>query len=194
MSERKSIVERNTSETKIRLAFNLDGQGAFQGSSGIGFFDHLLELFTRHGSFDLSLRAQGDLQVDCHHTVEDIGLCLGQALGEALGDKKGIARYGSMILPMDETLVLCALDLSGRPGFYQQFAFSSPKIGDFDSELVAEFFKALCNEGKITMHLRQLTSGNSHHLAEALIKALAKALKEAVVIRGDQIPSSKGIL
>lgn len=194
MSERRSVVQRNTAETKITLELSLDGQGLLQGSSGIGFMDHLLELFARHSSFSLNLQVQGDLQVDFHHTVEDLGLCLGQALREALSDKRGLTRYASLMLPMDEVLVLCALDLSGRPGFYPQFTFLSAKIGEFDSELVEEFCKAFANEAKMTLHLRQLAGGNSHHLAEGLIKALARSLRTAVVIDGNQIPSSKGVL
>lgn len=194
MNMRRSQIERVTAETNISLELKLDGAGVFQGSSGIGFLDHLLQLLAKHSGFDLSLRARGDLQVDFHHTVEDIGLVLGQALREALGEKKGIARYASLILPMDETLVLCALDLSGRPGFYPQFSFHSPKIGEFDTELVEEFLRAFTNEAKMTLHLRQLAGGNSHHLAEALVKALARALRAATAVSGEEIPSSKGVL
>jgi len=194
MSIRQSQVARKTAETEIHLELKLDGTGNWQGSSGIGFFDHLLQLFAKHSSFNLHLQAAGDLQVDFHHTVEDIGLVLGQAFREALTDKKGIARYGSLMLPMDETLVLCAVDLSGRPGFYPQFSFLSPQIGQFDSELVEEFLKAFTNEAKITLHLRQLAGGNSHHLAEALVKALARALRAAAAVSGEEVPSSKGVL
>lgn len=194
MSVRSSLIKRATRETQIELQLKLDGAGLWQGTSSIGFLDHMLELFTKHSGFSLDLQAQGDLQVDAHHTVEDIGLCLGQALREALGDKKGISRYASIILPMDEILVLCSLDLSGRPGFYPHFAFQAPQIGDFASELVEEFFRAFVNEAKLTLHLRQLTQGNSHHSAEALFKSLARALKAAVAIDGSEVPSSKGLL
>ncbi|MFY9174012.1 MAG: imidazoleglycerol-phosphate dehydratase HisB [Peptococcia bacterium] len=194
MKVRSSLIKRKTKETDIELELKLDGAGLLQGSSGIGFFDHLLELLARHSGFSLDLKAIGDLQVDFHHTVEDIGLCLGQALREALGDKKGLNRYASIILPMDEVLVLCALDLSGRPGYYGEFSFQSSQIGNFATELMEEFFRAFVNEAKITLHLRQLTQGNSHHLAEALIKALARALQDAVCVTGDRIPSSKGVL
>ncbi len=194
MSQRQALIKRKTRETEIELELKLDEKGVWQGTSGIGFFDHLLELFAKHSGFSLKLQAHGDLQVDFHHTVEDIGICLGQAIREALGEKKGINRYASLILPMDEVLVLCALDLSGRPGCYCSFSFQTPLIGDFAAELLEEFLRAFVNEGKFTLHLRQLSAGNSHHLAEALIKALARSLRAAVMESGMEVPSSKGVL
>lgn len=194
MKKRTGKVERNTKETKIYLELTLEGEGLFQGNSGIGFFDHMLELFTKHGGFNMRLECRGDLAVDGHHTVEDIGLCLGCALREALGDKRGIARYASLALPMDEALILCALDISGRPGLYSTLSFPTVKTGNFDNQLINEFWQAFVNEAKLTLHFRQLSGINSHHLAEAAFKGAARCLKEAVKIVGEDIPSTKGVL
>ncbi len=194
MSLRRGMVERCTKETKIKLELALEGQGHFKGQSGIGFLDHMLDSFARHSSFDLSLEAQGDLFVDDHHTVEDIGICLGKAFFQALGNKKGIARYASLALPMDESLVLCAVDISGRPGFYPELAFPTEKIGQFDCQLIEEFWKAFVQEARITLHLRQLAGKNSHHLAEAIFKGTGRILREAVRLVGQEIPSAKGVL
>lgn len=194
MAPRKGYLERKTRETEIEVELILDGKGHFKGESGIGFFDHMLGLFAVHSGFSLKLKARGDLNVDQHHTVEDVGICLGQALLQALGDKKGINRYASLALPMDEALVLCAVDISGRPGFYSELNFTSEKIGSFDSELIEEFWKAFAAEAKLTLHIRQLAGGNSHHLAEAAFKGVARVLKEAAAITGKTLPSSKGVL
>ncbi|NLO75553.1 MAG: imidazoleglycerol-phosphate dehydratase HisB [Clostridia bacterium] len=191
---RKGFVERTTKETAIKVELVLDEEGVFQGSSGIGFLDHMLELLIKHSGFKLRLEASGDLGVDAHHTVEDIGLCLGQAFRESLGDKKGIVRYGSLILPMDEALVLCAVDLSGRTGFYSSLNFPTEKIGTFDCQLIQVFWQAFIQEAKITLHLQQLAGENSHHLAEAVFKGIGRILKQAVKVEGDKIPSSKGLL
>jgi len=194
MTLRKGFVERKTNETDIKLELNLDGDGIMQGSSGIGFMDHMLELLARHGGMRLSLGVHGDYKVDDHHTVEDIGLSLGMAFQQALGDKKGIARYNSLILPMDEALLMCAVDISGRPGFYYDVDFASEKIGQFDSQLVEVFWEAFANTAKITLHMRKLAGSNSHHVAEAVFKAAGRALKGATRIEGREIPSSKGVL
>jgi len=199
MSEnlRQGFVERNTKETAVKLELALDvleEEGVFQGSSGIDFLDHMLELMIKQSGFQLKLEARGDLGVDFHHTVEDIGLCLGKALQMALGEKKGIGRYGSTILPMDETLVLCAVDLSGRAGFYASLNFPTEKIGNFDSQLVKVFWQAFAQEAKLTLHLQQLAGENSHHLAEAIYKGVGRILRKAVKVEGETIPSSKGLL
>ena len=191
---RKGGVERKTTETAIKLELVLEKEGSLQGSSGIGFLDHMLELLMKHSGFRLKLEASGDLQVDFHHTVEDLGLCLGEAFKQALGDKKGIVRYSSMALPMDEALVICAVDLSGRPGFYADLTFPTEKIGEFDSQLIMAFWQAFAQEAKITLHLKQITGEDTHHLAEAVFKGMGRVLREAVRIEGDTIPSSKGIL
>ncbi len=176
---REAEVIRNTNETQIRIRLNLDGSGRYHIQTGIGFFDHMLEGFARHGLFDLEVEAQGDLYVDCHHTIEDTGIVLGQAIREALGDKKGIRRYGSRILPMDEVLILCALDLSGRPFYRSNVEFSTERIGEMDTEMVREFFCAVSCSAAMNLHFRLLAEGNSHHTAEAMFKAFAKALDEA---------------
>lgn len=191
---RRGSVERATKETNIKLELSLEEDGLYQGSSGIEFLDHMLELWLKHSGFHLKLEAQGDLGVDYHHTVEDIGLCLGKAFNEALGEKRGIVRYGSIILPMDEALVLCAVDLSGRVGFYENLTFPTEKIGTFDCQLIKVFWQAFAQEAKVTLHLRQLAGENSHHLAEAVFKGVGKILREAVRQEGQDIPSSKGIL
>jgi len=194
-TQRKGVTARTTKETVIKLELSLDEQeGVFLGSSGIGFLDHMLELMMKHSGFSLRLDAKGDLDVDAHHTVEDIGLCLGQAFRECLGEKKGIVRYGSLILPMDEALMLCAVDLSGRTGFYPTLNFPTEKIGTFDCQSIQVFWQAFIQEAKITLHLQQLAGENSHHLAEAVFKGIGKVLREAVRVEGEAIPSSKGVL
>ncbi|MCD8098311.1 MAG: imidazoleglycerol-phosphate dehydratase HisB [Lachnospiraceae bacterium] len=193
---RMATVERNTKETKICLTLELDGSGKAAVSSGIGFFDHMLDGFARHGLFDLNLKVDGDLQVDCHHTVEDTGIVLGTAIREAVGDKKGIRRYGSCILPMDEVLVLCAVDLSGRPYYVSDAAFGAPMIGELDTETIGEFFYAVSYSAAMNLHFKVLSGGNSHHLCEAMFKAFAKALDMAVAQdpRITDVLSTKGSL
>lgn len=181
MEKRESRCVRNTKETNIDLKLGLDGDGTrYQIETGIGFFDHMLEGFARHGFFDLELKVQGDLQVDTHHTVEDTGIVLGTAIREALGDKKGIRRYGSCILPMDEVLVLCAVDLSGRPYLSWDAEFTCERIGDLETETLREFFYAVSYAGAMNLHIKVLTGGNNHHVAEAMFKSFAKALDAAV--------------
>ena len=194
MSLRCGSVERSTKETRIKLELTLEGQGLFRGQSGIGFLDHMLGSFAGHSGFNLSLEAEGDLFVDDHHTVEDIGICLGKAFLQALGDKKGIARYASLVLPMDESLVLCAVDISGRPGFYPELSFPTEKIGQFDCQLVEEFWRAFAQEARITLHFKQLAGRNSHHLSEAVFKGTGRILQEATRLVGGGIPSAKGVL
>ncbi len=172
-------VERNTKETQIVCELNLDGTGATKIDTGIGFFDHMLNSFARHGFFDLTLSVKGDLYVDCHHTIEDTGIVLGQAIKEALGNKEGIARYGSFLLPMDETLVLCAVDLSGRPYLNFDMTFTTDRVGYYDTEMVREFFYAVSYSAGMNLHLKQLDGTNNHHLMEAAYKAFAKALDMA---------------
>ena len=193
---REASVERNTKETEIKLKLNLDGTGYSDIETGIGFFDHMLDGFARHGLFDLTVKASGDLQVDCHHTIEDTGIVLGQAIREAIGDKKGIRRFGSVILPMDETLVLCAIDLSGRPYLGMDTEFTVPKVGDMDTEMVREFFYAVSYSCGMNLHFKMLTPGNNHHMAEAMFKAFAKALDAAVSYdeRITDVLSTKGSL
>ena len=194
---RTATLTRDTAETKISLSLNLDGSGVSKVDSGIGFLDHMLTLFARHGGFDLTLHCSGDTNVDDHHTTEDIGICLGRAVKEALGDLRGICRYGSRLLPMDETLILCAVDISGRAGFYPELAIPTQKVGSFDTELCEEFFTAFTREAGLTLHLRQIAGKNSHHIIEGCFKAFARALDEAVSQDGknpDRIPSTKGVL
>ena len=194
---RTANIERTTTETAIRLSLNLDGSGAYEVDSGCGFLNHMLTLFARHGRFDLNLTCVGDTEVDYHHSTEDIGICLGRAVREALGDMRGITRYGSMLLPMDEALVLCALDLSGRGGCYPELRIPTEKVGDFDTELCAEFFYAFAREAGVTLHLRQLAGENSHHILEACFKAFGRALRQAVNIEAGAagaVPSTKGVL
>ena len=194
---RTATIQRTTAETDISLALNLDGIGKGELNTGIGFLDHMLSLFARHGRFDLVISCKGDTGVDDHHSAEDIGIALGEALKAALGDKRGIRRYGSLLLPMDEALVLCALDLSGRATLRYRASIPSQKIGTFDTELIAEFFLALSRTAGITLHIQQLDGENSHHIAEAMFKAFGRALKEAVSIdpdSADEIPSTKGVL
>ncbi len=193
---RKASIERNTKETEIKLNLNLDGTGYSDIETGVGFFNHMLDGFTRHGLFDLSVRVHGDQEVDDHHTIEDTGIVLGTAIKEAVGDKKGIRRYGSCILPMDEALVLCAVDLSGRPYFSWDAEFTSEKIGDMSTEMVKEFFYAISYTSGMNLHIKVLTGGNSHHVAEAMFKSFAKALDQAVSFdpRITDVLSTKGSL
>lgn len=179
MEKRVAHVERNTKETQISLTLCLDGTGSCKASTGIGFFDHMLEGFARHGLFDLEVSCRGDLHVDSHHTIEDVGIVLGTAIREALGDKAGIRRYGHFSLPMDETLVLCAVDLCGRPYYVSDLHFTVPKLGDFDTEMVKEFFYAVSYAGAMNLHFHEIWGENNHHLAEASFKAFAKALDMA---------------
>lgn len=193
---RTATVTRNTRETQIRLELNLDGSGQGSWQTGVGFLDHMLELFTRHGAFDLKVEAQGDLQVDQHHTVEDVGICLGQAVKQALGDKQGIRRYGHFTLPMEETLATTAIDLSGRYYLAFEAAFDSPKIGDFDTELVEDFWQAFAANALCNLHILIHYGRNSHHKSEAIFKSAARALRMAAENdpRTTGVPSTKGTL
>jgi len=193
---RSTEIIRNTSETKIKLFIDLDGRGASEVDTGIGFFDHMLISFAKHGFFDLRVKVDGDLHVDSHHTIEDTGIVLGEAIKQAAGDKKGIKRYGSFVLPMDETLVLCGLDLSGRPYFDTDLSFTADRVGGFDTEMVREFFYAVSYAGAMNLHIRQLSGTNNHHLMEAAFKAFAKALDEATGMdpRIADVLSTKGAL
>lgn len=193
---RTATIVRETNETSITLSLNLDGNGESDVKTGVGFFDHMLELFARHGLFDLTIEADGDLQVDQHHTVEDVGICLGQAIREALGDKAGITRYGQMTLPMEETLATVALDLSGRMAFVFNAEFPTEKIGEFDSQLVKEFWNAVVSNALLNLHVVLHYGENGHHIAEAIFKAAARALRGAVAIdpRQSGVPSTKGKL
>ena len=194
---RRATVKRTTAETEILLGLDLDGKGKAKIDSGVGFLDHMLTLFASHGKFDLTLSCAGDTQVDFHHSVEDIGIALGQAFAEALGDKKGICRYGDCILPMDEALILAAVDLSGRSCLGFALDIPTEKVGDFDTELVKEFFLAFVREAKCALHLRQFAGENSHHIIEGAFKACARALRTAVSADGrskGEVPSTKGVL
>jgi imidazoleglycerol-phosphate dehydratase len=193
---RTATIDRKTRETQIRLELNLDGSGQGSWQTGVGFLDHMLELFARHGAFDLNVEAKGDLQVDQHHTVEDVGICLGQAVRQALGDKKGIRRYGHFTLPMEETLATTAIDLSGRYYLVFQAAFDSPKIGDFDTELVEDFWQAFAANALCNLHILIHYGRNSHHKSEAIFKSAARALRMAVESdpRMTGVPSTKGTL
>lgn len=194
---RSSEIKRKTAETDISLNLNIDGSGRGSISSGVGFLDHMLTLFSRHGRFDLDLTCKGDTYVDDHHSVEDIGIALGQAFKAALGDKRGICRYGDIILPMDEALILVSVDISGRGMLCFNASFQTEKIGTFDTQLVEEFFIAFASNSGITLHIRQLDGRNSHHIAEGMFKAVARALGKAVATdpnAKDEIPSTKGVL
>ena len=194
---RQATKTRATAETEITVEMNLDGTGTYDNQTGVGFFDHMLDQLARHALMDLTVRAKGDLHIDDHHTVEDVGIVLGQALVEALGDKKGIRRYGSCMLPMDDTLVRAALDLSGRPYLVWKVDFQAPKIGSFDTELVREFFTAFAMNGGITLHVERIDGINAHHIAEAAFKAVARSLRDALDVdsrKADAIPSTKGQL
>ena len=196
MPDRSAIVERITKETQITVELNLDGQGMTDISTGIGFFDHMLSGFARHGLFDLNVKVNGDLDVDCHHTIEDTGIVLGQAIQKALDDKKGIKRYGHFLLPMDETLALCAIDLSGRPYLNYDASFTSERIGEMDTEMVREFFYAVSYSAAMNLHLKLIHGSNNHHIMEAAFKAFAKALDEATSYdpRIHDVLSTKGSL
>ena len=194
---RKAEITRKTAETEISVALEIDGTGRFDMQTGVGFFDHMLDQLARHSLIDMTIRAKGDLHIDDHHTVEDTGISIGQALTRALGDKRGIRRYGSCLLPMDDAVLRAALDLSGRPYLVWNVTCPSPKIGTFDTELLREFFQALATHGGITLHIDALHGLNSHHIAEAAFKAVARALREAVETdprKAYEIPSTKGAL
>lgn len=197
MEERRAKLTRKTKETDITIDFLVDGKGEANINTGIGFFDHMLEGFTRHGLFDMSVNCVGDLNVDCHHSIEDTAIVLGNCIKKAIGDKKGIKRYGSMILPMDETLVLCAIDLCNRPYLSFEADFPTEKIGQMDTEMVKEFFYAISYSAGMNLHIQVLKSGNSHHMAEAMFKAFAKALDEATMVDpriAGEILTTKGAL
>ncbi len=189
-------IRRKTGETEIELSVSIDGSGKGEIDTGVGFFDHMLVLFAKHGLFDMKLKALGDLKVDAHHTVEDVGIVLGQAIKEALGDKKSIKRYGTFFVPMDETLAMVSLDLSGRPFLVFDARFTSDKVGEMDTELVEEFFRAVAFNGGITLHIKILQGSNNHHMAEAIFKAFGRALDEATRLDGriEGVPSTKGML
>ena len=194
---RKSEIKRTTAETDIALSVCLDGTGKSEIDTGVGFLDHMLTLFARHGRFDLTVKCDGDTNVDDHHSVEDIGIVLGQAFSEALGDKRGIVRYGSMLLPMDEALILCAADLSGRACLVNQVSLPCQKVGSFDTELVQEFLLGFVRKAEISLHFQMFAGENTHHIIEAMFKALGRALSSAVKIDeafADEIPSTKGLL
>ena len=194
---RTSEIRRDTAETKIALSLNLDGTGESEIDTGCGFLDHMLTLFAKHGRFDLTVKCDGDVEVDDHHTVEDIGICLGKAFSEAVGDKKGIVRYGNFILPMDEALILCAVDISGRDYLSYNLEIPTEKVGTFDTELVEEFMLAFTRNSDLTLHIIQLNGTNSHHIIEGTFKCLARTLRQAVNIDEkfkDEIPSTKGVL
>lgn len=196
MQQRKAECSRKTKETNIALSINLDGRGKNQIDTGIAFFDHMLDGFARHGLFDLEVKVTGDLEVDCHHTVEDTGIVLGQAILKALGEKAGIRRYGHFLLPMDEVLALCAIDLSGRPYLKYDAEFTVPRLGGLDTEMIKEFFYAVSYSAQMNLHLKILDAGNNHHMAEALFKAFGKALDAAVMEepRIKDVWSTKGTL
>lgn len=193
---RTAKVSRKTRETDINIEINIDGEGKYNVFTGIGFFDHMLNGFARHGFFDLEVTTKGDIWVDGHHTVEDTGIVLGQAFAQALGDKKGIKRFGHCILPMDDALVLAAVDISGRHYFEYDLPMNAPMTGDFDTELVKEFFYAFCDAAKINLHIKKINGSNAHHIIEATFKAVARALDMAVGIdeRNKDVPSTKGLL
>ena len=194
---RTATITRSTAETEITVTINLDGTGIYDNQTGVGFFDHMLDQLARHSLIDMTVRAKGDLHIDDHHTVEDTGIALGQALTQALGDKRGILRYGSCLLPMDDAQVRCALDLSARPYLIWNVDLPTQKIGNFDTELVREFFTAFATHGGITLHVDKLHGFNSHHIAEAVFKSVARALRDAVEVdprKSGDIPSTKGAL
>lgn len=194
---RTANIERNTKETRIQLSLDLDGTGKADISTGCGFLDHMLELFARHGDLDLTVTCHGDTQVDYHHSVEDIGICLGKAFTEALGNKRGITRYGQFLLPMDETLVLCACDLSGRDYLGWAVELPAAKVGDFDTELAKEFWLAFVRNCPASIHIRQIAGENTHHILEAVFKGMGRTLKMAAAMdpkHADEIPSTKGVL
>ncbi len=196
MADRKAEIKRKTKETDISCVLDIDGSGKAEINTGIGFFDHMLESFARHGFFDLTLTCKGDLNVDCHHTIEDVGIVLGQAIEKAVGDKAGITRYGSMILPMDDALVLCAIDLCGRPYLSFMGEFNMERVGYFDTEMVREFFYAISYSSKMNLHIKQISGENTHHIIEAMFKAFARALDAATTKdpRITDVLSTKGTI
>jgi imidazoleglycerol-phosphate dehydratase len=194
MKPRTSKVDRKTTETDISLKLNLDGTGQYQIDTGIGFFDHMLTHLAKHGKMDMTLKAKGDLHVDAHHTVEDVAICLGQALCEALGDKKGIGRFGDSVVPMEDAKAQATIDLSGRPYLIYRAKYNTQKIGDFDVECIEEFLRAFSTSGKFNLHIDVPYGINSHHIAEAIFKAIGQSMAAAVKIVGGDIPSTKGIL
>lgn len=194
MAARKSSITRETTETKISIDLNVDGDGNYNVDTGIGFLNHMLELFTKHGSFDMTLKADGDLHIDAHHTAEDIGIVMGDAFREALGDKRGIKRYGFFLLPMDETLIECAVDFSGRTYLNFDAKIPSEKVGDFDTELVEEFFKAFADRAGINLHIVKRYGRNTHHIIEGIFKCFARSVKDAVRVESDKMMSTKGSL
>lgn len=194
MKERIAQVQRKTKETDINCKLNLDGIGKYEIDTGIGFLDHMLSHLSKHSGIDLVLRAKGDLEVDAHHTVEDVGICLGEVLIKALGDKKGIVRYGHSSVPMEETMANLSIDLSGRAAFVYNVEYRTDKIGDFDVECIEEMLKSFCSNGKFNLHINVPYGTNSHHIAEAIFKALGQSLGKAVKIAGEDIPSTKGVL
>ena len=191
---RTSQIHRTTGETDVQLTLGLDGSGEGARETGVGFFDHLLDAIARHGGLDLDMLAQGDLETGPHHTVEDTGIVLGQAIDEALGDRAGIRRFGHAVLPMDEARATCAIDLSGRPFTSFEASFPAERVGDFDTDLAEEFFRAVANGAKLTLHLRVEAGTNSHHMVEVAFKAFARALRQAVEVEGGGVPSTKGLL
>ena len=195
-AQRKAEIERNTFETKIKMKLNIDGKGKNNIDTGIGFFDHMLTHISKHGFFDLDIQAKGDLEVDCHHTVEDVGIVLGKCIAEAIGDKKGIKRYGNSIVPMDETLVLCAVDISGRDLLCFDAEFTVDSLGNFDTEMVEEFFRAVASNCGLNLHIKVLSGKNNHHIAEGIFKAFGRAMDMATSIdeRIDGVLSTKGML
>jgi imidazoleglycerol-phosphate dehydratase len=196
-SMRQASIERNTRETQISVSVDLDGTGSCDVATGIGFLDHMLEQLSRHSLIDLTVRAKGDLHIDFHHTTEDTGIAIGQALAQALGDRKGIIRYGSALIPMDETLTRVALDCSNRPWLVWNVRFTRPKLGEFDTELFREWFGALAQNAGLTLHVENIYGENNHHIAESCFKGLARALRQAVTVdprAADAVPSTKGVL
>ena len=197
MSQRQATVQRDTLETQIRVSVNLDGTGSSAFETGVPFLDHMLEQVVRHGMIDLEIRASGDLHIDAHHTVEDIGITLGQALAQAVGDKRGIRRYGHAYVPLDEALSRVVIDFSGRPGLVYQASYPRARIGEFDVDLVHEFFQGFCNHARVTLHIDNLRGDNAHHIAETIFKAFGRALRMALAADpalGDSMPSTKGSL
>jgi imidazoleglycerol-phosphate dehydratase len=196
VADRTAEIVRKTRETDIQLTLNLDGHGRAEVATGVGFLDHMLELYARHSLIDLSVRCAGDLQIDAHHSTEDVGICLGQAIDRALGDRSGIRRYGHAVLPMDETLVTCAVDLGGRPFWVWNAAMPAAKIGTFDSELIADFWQAVCTQGRMNLHVLLHYGRNTHHISEAIFKGMARALRDACERdpRSEGVPSTKGTL
>ena len=194
MKKRTAAVERKTKETDISITMNLDGQGRYDINTGVGFFDHMLTHLSKHSGIDLTVSATGDLEVDAHHTVEDVGICLGEALCQALGDKKGIGRFGSAVVPMEDAKAEVSADLSGRPYLVYHACYSSEKIGGFDVQCVEEFWRAFSTAGKMNLHIEVPYGTNSHHIAEAIFKAVGQALGKAVAVTGTEIPSTKGTL